>query len=57
MTKLSKSRGFARLASAFAVFGAAVDVARAVEGHRMPSSGALKTLGINENDFRETHIL
>lgn len=57
MTELSKSRGFARLASAFAVFGAAVDVARAVEGHRMPSSGALKTLGINENDFRKTHIL
>jgi hypothetical protein len=55
MTKLSKMPRFARLASVFSVFGAAVDVARAVEGHRMPSAAALKALGIDENHFRKIH--
>jgi len=57
MTKLFKNPKFARLASAFTVFGAALDVARAIEGHRMPPAGALKTLGINEKDFRKSHVL
>ena len=57
MTKLSTTPRFARLTSVFSVFGAAVDVARAIEGHRMPPAGALKTLGINEAEFRKTHIL
>jgi len=57
MTKLSTNPGFARLTSMFTVFGAAVDVARAIEAHRMPSAGALKALGINEAEFRKTHIL
>lgn len=57
MTKVSKTSRFAGLTSVFSVFGAAVDVARAVEAHRMPPAGALKTLGIDENDFRKTHLL
>lgn len=53
MSKVSKR--FSGLVSAFAMFEAAVDVARAIDARRMPSSGALKTLGINEDDFRKTH--
>jgi hypothetical protein len=56
MTTLSKPSRFARVASAFAMFGAAVDVARAVESHRMPSARALKTLGIDENEFRQINV-
>lgn len=37
----------------FATFGAAIDVSRAVEAGRMPRSGALKVLGINETAFRQ----
>lgn len=55
MTKVSKPSGLTRLASAFAMFEAAVDVARAVDARRMPSRGALKALGINEDDFRKIH--
>ena len=57
MTKLSKTSRFAGLASVFTVFGAALDVARAIEGHRMPPAAALRTLGIDENKFRKTHTL
>ena len=56
MTKLLRNPAFARVTSVFTVFGAAVDVARAVESHRMPPAGALKTLGIDENDFRKVHV-
>jgi hypothetical protein len=41
----------------FTVFGAAVDVARAIDAHKMPPVGALKALGIDENDFRKSHVL
>jgi hypothetical protein len=57
MTKLLRNPKFARLTSVFTVFGAAVDVARAIDAHRMPPAGALKTLGINEKDFRKSHVL
>jgi len=55
MPKVLKKARLGGLASAFAMFEAAVDVARAIDAHRMPSSGALKTLGINEDDFRKSH--
>jgi hypothetical protein len=55
MTRVLKKARLGGLASAFAVFEAAVDVARAIDAHRMPSTGALKTLGINEDDFRKSH--
>lgn len=56
MTKLSKTSRFAGLTSVFTTIGAAMDVARAVETHTMPSRGALKTLGIDETDFRNMHV-
>ena len=55
MSKVAKR--LSGLTSMFTVFGAAVDVARAIDAHKMPSRAALKTLGIDENDFRKTHIL
>lgn len=55
MSKVAKR--LSGLTSMFTVFGAAVDVARAIDAHKMPSPGSLKTLGIDEKDFRKTHIL
>ena len=40
-----------RWGSALSTCGAAVHVARAVESGRKPSSGALRTLGIDEAAF------
>ena len=56
MTKLFKHSRLSGLASVFTTIGAAMDVARAVETHTMPPRGALKTLGIDENEFRRTHV-
>lgn len=52
MTKLSNNTRFSQIASAFASFGAAFDLARAVENRTMPSRRSLKTLGIEEATFR-----
>lgn len=49
MTKLSNFARRGRFNSIFTTFGAAIDVSRAVECGRMPSSGALKVLGINKS--------
>ena len=57
MTKVSEKSRLSGLTSVFTMFGAAIDVARAIDAHKMPSPRALKTLGIDENDFRKTHIL
>ena len=45
-----------RFNSIFATFGAAIDVSRAVESGRMPTSGALKVLGINKSAFQHIHF-
>ena len=41
-----------RLTSIISTFGAALDVAVAVNAHRLPSPRALKRLGIDEAEFR-----
>jgi len=56
MTKLTNSAGFGRIASAFASFGAAIDLARAVETRTMPSRTSLKRLGIEESTFRRINF-
>ena len=56
MTKLFKKARFSGVGSALATFGAAVDVARAVERHEMPAAGALARLGIDAEAFSKVHL-
>ena len=56
MTKLFKKVRFSRVGSALSTFGAAVDVARAVEQRELPAPGALAALGIDEATFRKVHL-
>ena len=56
MTKLLKRARLSRVGSALNAFGAAVNVARAVEMREMPSAGALATLGIDEESFRQINL-
>ena len=53
MTKLLKKARLSRVGSALDTFGAAVNVARAVENREMPAASALATLGIDEKSFRQ----
>ena len=52
MRTLRNTKLFARLGSAFDVFGSAVAAASAVEGGREPQARHLRTLGIDPEAFR-----
>jgi hypothetical protein len=54
MTKTVSTLG--SLGKVFASFGAAIDVATALEARRQPSAKALRTLGIDEKAFRQVHL-
>lgn len=56
MTKFLKKARLSTVGSALNTFGAAVNVARAVENHEMPSAGALVALGIDQDAFRKIHF-
>ncbi len=50
------SRLFRNVIEFFAIFAAATEASAAVSQHRMPSSSALKRLGIGEKAMRSVHI-
>lgn len=56
MTTLSNGSRLGRISSMFTTFGAAIDVARAIEARRMPVGGSLKLLGIDEKAFRQVNL-
>jgi len=56
MTTLSKGSRLGRISSMFSTFGAAIEVARAIEAHRMPVGSSLKMLGIDEKHFRQVNL-
>lgn len=45
-----------QFASILATMRAAIAVAASAENHRMPAASDLRRLGINEADYRATHI-
>lgn len=56
MTTFSNASRLGRISSMLSTFGAAIEVARAVEARRMPVGVSLKTLGIDEKTFRQVNL-